>query len=84
MVRILIVLQALSLICAAIILIYHCCHRPRPCDSCKYLQRKGGKGLYQYTCKKPGEVMQHSFDRQPKYCAQWYPRNDQAAHEGEE
>ena len=74
--KVLIAFHVFGLICAAIVLIYYLCHRPGPCDSCKYLQQKGG-GVWEYVCKKPGSIWEDKFDSQPKYCASYRPRDDQ-------
>ena len=44
---------------------------PNPCDSCKHLLRKGGGYLFKYSCTKASQ-----FDRQPKYCARYEPRDE--------
>lgn len=48
---------------------------PRPCNSCKHLQRKGGASPYRYECSCDG-----GFSRPPEYCARYAPR-EEAPHE---
>lgn len=50
-----------------------------PCDSCKYLYKKGGGGAWKYYCCKNGEwyINLDSFDTPPEYCKAWEFRGEQ-------
>lgn len=48
-----------------------------PCDSCKYLIRKGGLWKYYCNCQKANEMgFTHHFDTAPEYCGLWEPRKE--------
>ena len=46
-----------------------------PCDSCKYLVRKGG--AWKYTCKKPDRYFDDTFDKVPTYCKDYKLRESE-------
>ena len=51
--------------------------RSAPCNSCRYLRRKGGSGLWRYTCKPPGNLFEEHFDKCPRYCGDYEPRDEE-------
>lgn len=50
--------------------------RSAPCNSCRYLKKKGGEGAWKYTCKHPGCYFEEHFDKPPRYCGH-YKRRDE-------
>ena len=67
-----------NIVCGAVILAAFGLHKlikkPKPCDSCKHLIKKGG-GPWRYTCGRRGDLFTDTFDKPPKYCKYWTGRN---------
>ena len=74
-----IVLVAIGGIVAVGAALYKAHERSIPCNSCKYLVKRGG--LWKYTCKRDTSAwsLSDSFDTPPKYCK--YYKHTEEAHD---
>jgi len=49
-----------------------------PCNSCRYLRKKGGGGFWKYTCKHPECYFEQHFDKPPRYCGHYKSREEES------
>ena len=52
-----------------------------PCNSCKWLIKRGGGGIWEYSCTEGGtrHHTTHEFDMPPKYCKYYKPIDEDSS-----